>query len=427
MPDLSDRILPHLRSHRLEGIDLGSDALHPYYGGYSLLNLTTSLCRWLEGPDLPHPPLGIEEIGALADDVLQVIFVLVDAVSLERFREWLRQEACGLEPLLGRGHLAPLTSVVPATTSTALTTLWTGRSPAEHGILGYELFLREYGLIANMITYSPMAFEGMTGALRFAGLGPKAASPVATIAPDLARAGIETHVYLHTSIRDSGLSRVLYAPAEMHGYDAPEQLWESVGALAGQRIDHRRLIWVYYGHVDTLSHRLGPRSDHAGSDFARLTRTMVKSLVDGFTSPVADRTLLIMTSDHGQIDTPEDPRFHLRLHPAVVRRLHMNPTGENRFSYLYLRPGKVSGLVSYFEKTWPNDFRLVVPAKALKAGLFGPGEPAEVARDRLGDLMAIAQGHSYLWWASKDNPFLGRHGGLSEQEMVVPLLAARLG
>jgi hypothetical protein len=46
--------------------------------------------------------------------------------------------------------------------------------------------------------------------------------------------------------------------------------------------------------------------------------------------------------------------------------------------------------------------------------------------DRLGDVIALARGDSYLWWANKDNPLIGRHGGLSPEEMLVPLLAVRL-
>jgi len=48
-----------------------------------------------------------------------------------------------------QGLLAPLTSIVPSTTAAALTSLWTGRSAAEHGIAGYELWLKEYGIVTK--------------------------------------------------------------------------------------------------------------------------------------------------------------------------------------------------------------------------------------------------------------------------------------
>ena len=34
-----------------------------------------------------------------------------------------------------------------------------------------------------------------------------------------------------------------------------------------------------------------------------------------------------------------------------------------------------------------------------------------------------AHNDAYLWWADKENPLVGRHGGLSAEEMIVPLLS----
>jgi hypothetical protein len=37
-----------------------------------------------------------------------------------------------------------------------------------------------------------------------------------------------------------------------------------------------------------------------------------------------------------------------------------------------------------------------------------------------------ARNDAYLWWADKENPLIGRHGGLSADEMIVPLLSVEL-
>ncbi len=47
------------------------------------------------------------------------------------------------------GQLLPLTSVVPAPLPHA-DHLLDGRQPVEHGIIGYEMFLKEYSFIANI-------------------------------------------------------------------------------------------------------------------------------------------------------------------------------------------------------------------------------------------------------------------------------------
>jgi hypothetical protein len=144
-------------------------------------------------------------------------------------------------------------------------------------------------------------------------------------------------------------------------------------------------------------------------------------------SPEARRgTLILLTADHGQITTRKNSHNNLSNHPGLARRLHILPTGENRLAYLYVRPGQGEATSDYIESTWPGQFVLVDPAAAVNAGLFGPGEPHPRLFDRLGDVIVAACDKAYLWWAEKENRLIGRHGGLSPDEMLVPFLAARL-
>ena len=104
----------------------------------------------------------------------------------------------------------------------------------------------------------------------------------------------------------------------------------------------------------------------------------------------------------------------------------MLPTGENRLAFLYIKPGKTEAVKEYIQAEWPEQFTLIDPEAAVNSGLFGPGEVHPGIYDRLGDLIAAARGNAFWWWANKENPLIGRHGGLSEEEMLVPFLTARL-
>ena len=427
MPDLSDQIHPRLKTKRLSGLDLGADAIHPCYDGLSILNLPASLCHWLGASELSHPRLDLPELDGLVEGTKQIVVVLIDAVSYERFRRWINLQSSELDPAADHCLLVPLTTVVPSTTSAALTTLWTGSSPAEHGVIGYELFLKEYGLVANMITHAPMSFEGSTGLLYRAGFQPDSALPVPTLGPHLENAGIEAHGFLHFTISRSGLSRMHYAGVEMHTFSGATDLWISVRELAERSLEHPRLIWVYYGGVDGLSHRFGPDSEQVEAEFTSFLHALLDNFVSRLSLETRHQTLLLLLTDHGQIYTSADPNYELRNHPSLVHRLHILPTGENRLAYLYPRPGQVKAISEYFERTWPQAFSVVPSGLALKAGLFGPGTPAKETPGRLGDLIAISHGDAYLWWASKTNLLLGRHGGLSAEEMIVPLMAVRWG
>jgi len=427
MPDLTPTLLPGIHAHRLPDLDLGPGAVHPDYAGRSILNLPSTLDRWLGLPPGPHAPLALPRLDDLAAGARQVVVCLLDALSLSRFTAWLDGPGQALQPLVADGLLAPLTSVVPSTTTAALTTLWTGRSPAEHGILGYELLLREYGLVANMITLGPAAFDSQRGLLERAGVRPPSLLPVPTLGSRLAQAGVEAHAFIGNAIRGSGLSRMHYADAELHGFGSPADLWHSVRLLVERPAERRRFVWAYYSGVDALSHVYGPDSDRVQVEYEFFARALVDLFVRPLDRSAASDVVLLLLADHGQVATSIQARYALARHPGLTRRLQLAPTGESRLPYLYLRPGQGEAVEEYVERTWPGAFTVLDVDHALRAGLFGPGTPCDQAAARLGDRIVVSRDSAYLWWADKPDTLLGRHGSLTAEEMIVPLLAVRLG
>jgi hypothetical protein len=426
MPDLTSTILPAITSYRFSGLDLGSETVHPHYSGLSLLNLAASLDRWLGLPPGLHAPLEIPALDELARGAEQIIVCLLDALSLSRLTGWLEGPGRPLKRMIDDGLLVPLTSVVPSTTTSALTTLWTGRSPAEHGILGYELLLREYGMVTNMITLAPAAFDNQRGLLERAGVRPQSLLPVPTLGTRLTQAGIEAHAYIGNSIRGSGLSRMHYGDTILHGFGSPADLWHSLRQLVERPPDGKRFAWAYYSGVDALSHVYGPDSDLVHAEFEFFIRAMNELFVLPLGRSTGRDVLLLLLSDHGQVATAAQPHRHLSQHPELARRLHLSPTGEARLPYLHLLPGQTVAAREYIGHTWPGEFTWLDSGEALHAGLFGPGTPCEQAASRLGDAVLVSHGSAYLWWADKPDTLLGRHGSLTAEEMIVPLLAVRL-
>jgi len=427
MPDLMKAYLPILKEQRLPGLNLGEGLIYPNYAGYSILNIPSSLCSWMEMPSFGSGPLQVEELNELAKGAQRIIFILMDALGLQLFQNMLEKSLAPVwQNLLQEGVLAPLTSLSPSTTSAALTTLWTGRSPAEHGIVGYELWLKEYGIVANMILHSPISYRNDIGSLSKAGFQPETYLPFTNLGTFLAAHGIKPYAFQHTSILRSGLSQMLYKDVETRSFNTSTDLWLNLRDLINGRPTERQFIWVYWGEVDHYSHQYGPEDERPTAEFVTFSQTFEKLLLNQLRSDVRGDTLVILTADHGQISTPQSPHYDLRNHPNLRRRLHILPTGENRFQYLFIRPGQTEAVQEYYQRSWPRQFSLFDPAYAVQTGLFGPGIAHPQLFDRLGDTLALAQGSAYLWWANKDNPMLGRHGGLSPEEMLVPFLMARL-
>jgi hypothetical protein len=401
--------------------------LYPFYSGRCVLNLPASLCGWLGVPDFGSGRLEKTLTAPLGDGFRHVVLVLMDALSLGRLRRWIEQ---GLLPawteLAGKGLLAPLTSIVPSTTSAALTSLWTGASAAVHGLAGYELWLKEYGVVANTITHAPISYQGDSGSLKRAGFDPQTFLGLPTLGSHLAAHDVQAYAFQHQAIARSGLTQMLFQEARVQTFSTAAELWVSARQLLEKTAGERSLTWIYWGEVDRFSHLHGPDDERTVEEFVAFSAACARLFLERIGPAARRETLFILTADHGQIATQPDPHYDLSHHPGLVRRLHLLPTGENRLAYLYIRPGQTEAVREYVERTWPNQFTFLDPAYALQAGLFGPGRPHPRLLDRLGDLVLAARGSAYLWWSIKPDHLYGRHGGLSHDEMLVPFLAARL-
>lgn len=427
MSDITPDILPRLKSFRLPGLELDDHFVYPDYQGGSILNLPSSICQWLGAEPLGASPLRSNLTVSPPNNIRRVILVLVDALALHRLQRWMMDGTAPVwSHLMDHGRLAALTSVTPSTTSTALTSLWTGRSPAEHGVMGYELWLKEYGVVSNMILHSPITFENDAGSLVRAGFNPELFLNVPTFGSHLASHGVISYALQHRSILRSGLSQMFLKDVQVHGYLTPTELWVNLRHLVEINPVQRQYFWVYSGQIDHFSHYYHPDDERVAAEFSEFSRAFEQNFLERLSPALRKSTLVVLTADHGILATHKSSHYDLRNHPNLSRLLHILPTGEHRLMYLFTRPGQTEQIRSYFDKTWPEQFVFLDPSEAVSKGLFGPGTPHPRLADRLGDLIVAARGEAYIWWAEKENPLIGQHGGLSAEEMIVPLLSAVL-
>ncbi len=427
MSDVTPHNLPRIKSFQLPGLPLSPGFIHPDYQGGSILNLPSSICQSLGAGPLGAVALRPELMVTIPNNVRRVILVLVDALSLHRLQHWMADGTAPVwSPLVEQGRLSAITSLVPSTTAAALTSLWTGRSPAEHGIVGYELWLKEYGIVSNMITHSPMSFANDACSLVRAGFNPEQFLSLPTLGTHLAASGIRSYALQHRSILHSGLSQMYFKDVSLHGFLTPSELWVNLRHLVESNPRQRQYFWVYTGQIDHFSHYYHPDDERTAAEFGDFSYTFQQQFLDKLSPSIRQGTLVLLTADHGMIATQRSGNYDLRNHPELTRLLHILPTGESRLMYLFIKPGQTEQVRNYFDQTWPGQFSFIDPAETVSKGLFGPGTPHPHLSDRLGDLIVAAHDDAYLWWAEKENPLVGRHGGLSAEEMIVPLLSVEL-
>jgi hypothetical protein len=426
MPDLLHKLLPQIeRNGQEKWGKFAGDAIFPAYDGLSLLNLPTSVCHWLDAPALGgSPALAPEILDAVGQSYQHVILLLADGLGLNLFQDIL-QDAPAWRPWQERGTLAALTSISPSTTSAALTTLWTGLPTCGHGVTGYQTWLKEYGMVANMIDHSPAAFHGDSGSLQRAGFDPQCFLPGVTLGTHLSAHDVRVSAFQPRAIAASGLSMMHMKDVDIYPYRVQSDLWITLSALLQQQSASRTYTYVYWDSIDYLSHRFGPRDERLRLELHSFVR-MLADFLAGLQAHGRGDTLFLMAADHGHVASTPDPHLSIYSHPELMEMLVMNPSGDGRLPYLYQRPGCEDALRQYFETHWPGRFRLFPSHEVLASGLLGSGPVYSPVADRIGDWVAFPQGENYLWTRTKQNDMLGRHGGLHRDEMLVPLFALPL-
>lgn len=429
MPDHDLSLVAHLQQPPAQWEDWPEEFIFPQYQGQAISNLPASICQWLGVPAPEYTQPFLPEIMAKAgEDIQKVLVVLVDGLGFTHLSRWLEANPSLIwNTILQDGSLTPITSISPSTTSAAIPSVWTGITPLVHGIVGYEMWLREYGVVANMILHRPMSIQSPSDSLHQAGFNPETYLPVPPLGEVLTKHKLPAHVFQHYSILGSGMSKMFLKGSNVHPFSTLSDLWISLRDLWEDSIDQKMYTYVYWAAVDGLSHFHSPDDERPQAEFEWFSQGFEKLFLEQISAEARKGTQIVLIADHGQISTPNPaPQYELKNHPEFTNMLHIQPTGENRMACLHIKPGNANAVREYIDTTWPDQFFMIEIEKALQAGLYGPGQQHPQLLDRLGDLVVVSRGDAYWWWAEKKNPLRGRHGGLSVEEMIVPLLTARL-
>ena len=403
------------------------DIVSPYYDGLSIRNLPHTVMRLLDGK-APTEWLGTEPLDpALWErywgQVKRVVLFISDGLGWRLLQRMVAADpelAQVVADLTGPGTLTPLTSVVPSTTASALPVMWTGGSPIATGLLGTQLFLREFGTLASMLHYAPVAGRHRADALEDWGLDLSTLLPLETLGEALKKRRVTSYLLLQKDLLGSGLSRVMHRGVDRvvrHiGYT---DMWVTLHDLLRRTRREKCFINVYWNAVDAVSHLYGTVAEQALAEIGRQLADLRDVIC---AEDVADgRTLLLFVADHGH--TPVTEVVHLLDHAPVVEALRCGPGGQERLANLYLREGFRAQVEDYFREHMPSKFFTLRPDDAQAAGLFGPEPPHPEAGARLGDLIVIAR-DGIAGSVRPPGPLTNasRHGGLSADEMLVPLL-----
>lgn len=430
----------------------GPDAVRPSYDGLGLANLAALAVQLLAPDTLVSPEFGATvpplnpallkqpEVSSAFTQLIgrgpihHVVILLIDAMGYDQLKTGMAAGALpGLSAATGHpsNFFMPLTSVYPSTTTTALTSVATARTPQEHGVMGTTNYFPELGSLVNLIRFTPAA-----GGSPFTDdqLNPDSFVPVANVYRRMEEAGVVSEHINFYAFQKSSISRFTTAnsAAKFVPYHTPATAFATLREhLLSKPADGslKSFTYCYVDTLDTVAHRYGPLTSNYMAELASLDFSLNRELFQAL--PGRSDILLCLVADHGQrLMNPQKVAW-IHEHPELCRLLAAPIAGERRLTYLHLRPGTVEIAREYVEQHFGEEFLILGRDEALEMGLFGLSNQvvSSQARDRLGDLLMLPRQDwitRQFVGANDSGPgSAGVHGGLSRAEMLIPFLATR--
>ena len=362
------------------------EPLLPQYDGACIANVVPALLD--PGPVAPG---WMPEPGHDAD---QTVLLVLDGLGWEQL-----QERRALAPTLAGMVGGPISSVVPSTTATALTSISTGMAPGDHGVIGYRIAVD--GEVLNVLRWTTGTGDA------------RKRIPPGDFQDHVAFGGQCPAVVTRAEFSRSGFSAAHLDPVRFRGYRVPSSLPLEIGDLLRQG---EPFVYAYYDGIDKVSHEYG-LAEHYDAELVATDR-----LVADVLAVLPRGAALLITADHGQVHTGPDK---VDLEPEVVRCV-ASQSGEARFRWLHARPGRAAELAEAALAAHGHQAWVRTREEIEKEGWLGP-HLIDAARDRLGDVALVAKG-TVAFEDPQDTgalKMLGRHGSVTPAEMLVPLLGHR--
>lgn len=326
----------------------------------------------------------------------QVVLLVLDGLGWNQLCD-----RAALAPTLSAMEGGSITTVAPSTTATALTSIATGLAPGEHGVIGYRMAIDRS--VLNVLRWS------------VDGRDARSTIPPASIQSHDPFLGQRPVVITRAEFADTGFTRAHLDRTRLRGWRVASSIVVEVAAALRR---HEPFVYAYYDGIDKIAHEFGLGA-HYDAEVAAADR-----LVADLRAVLPAGAVLVVTSDHGQMDVGDDL---IEPDPAVLSHVDLQ-SGEGRFRWLHARPGRSRGLQAEAEARHSDRAWVVTREQVIDEGWLGP-HVTDAARGRLGDVALVPRDTAAFVDPADGGSIrlMARHGSLTADEMYVPLLAAAGG
>ena len=369
---------------------------YPDYSN-SIVNISCSILKYFNAKDVKHDSLKCLDDMFAQRKPRNVAFLLFDAMGISILERYLPEDS------FTRRHLVrSLTSTFPPTTVAATTAVNTGLTPIETAWLGWITYFKEVD--ANVLTFMNTLQGTKTPAcdhsLAYSVMPYKSLSmQILEVNPDVTCRAISP---FPVNVTDKTvISKSI------------EQSCNTIADLCAE--EGRHFIYSYWDDPDYSMHEYGVDDiEHISPILKEIDRNL-----EALSKKLGDDTIALVTADHSQINSKW---FYLSDYPDLYDMVLRKHTIETRASSYFVKPGMKDAFAKRFKECFGDHFILMTHDEFLSSGLLGSGVPHPRTDGFVGDFIAIATDEYCLEDEHTDFVLKGIHAGLTEEEMMVPLI-----
>ncbi len=382
----------------------------PNYTDGSLVNLMSSIIQHFGG-DSQYSPLKDLPLSQLAG-IDNVVLILLDGMGYNFFM----RNAKLLDYSIMDSLQSKMTSVFPSTTAAAMTTIYTGLAPKNHGCLAWFTFLKELGLIS---TIPPLTRRNYGDYITNSTIKANDILKLQSTFEHIRTA--DSYFVIAEKLKDTPYDTVVSKGAKsVVGFSNFADSMEKIYGII-QSNSNKKFVLHYWDGIDSKSHLDG--TVKAIPHFEELFQHILE-LSEKIKSN-CPKTAILVTADHGLIDIPKGHTINLKDHPKLEETLTLPLCGESRAAFCYVRAPYREQFELYV-KNELNEYCWLLSMKELfDSEIFGFFDPHPQFKYRIPDyILLMKENYMIKDKMLKETRIRMKavHGGLSEEELYVPLL-----
>ena len=302
------------------------------------------------------------------------------------------------DDFLIKNRIKAITTVFPATTVAATTSMITGLNPSETGMLGWDSYYKDIDKIITTFYNSEKGDHEHIPIQEAIDYNKKhmIRKPITKI---INEKGIDKGYSLFPFGEDS--------------YEDIDDLYNKIENICNT--EDKKYIYAYDNEPDHTMHELGSDSKEAKDiiiDRNKRIEKLANSLED---------TIIFVVADHGHLNVED---IFLDDYPDVVECLLRDTSIEPRAVNFFIKDDKKDEFVDLFNKYFGEDFDLYTKEDVINSKLFGDGKENEIFRDELGDFLAIAKTNKTILYGGCE-VLKSQHAGYTDDEIYIPLIAIK--